>query len=504
MNPHIPEKIIKDTVHGYIHIDSEYCKKIIDTPNFQRLKRLEQTNTRPLYPCAHHDRFVHSLGTFHLGKTAFRFLKENSEYELKDKDLPWSKAKKSFEIACLLHDVGHSPFSHTFEAFYEYEGLDDKLINESLISTKDHEEEGNLFFDEYKEKHPKPSPHEKVSALLVLTEYINTLSNDFSVNPFLIARMILGIVYKKRLTKEKKFYNCLIELLNGTTIDVDKLDYLARDQWATGHVSKQLDYERLLSSMYIKEYEGNFVTCFHKRAINEILSLIEIKKLIKVSLHSHHIVKYDEYVLRNAVEEVLRLIEKRENKDSIIGEIFSLKTLDKFNPLTIGNYKFQLLTDDDLIHVIKANSDKSMFAKEWFSRDYQLKALWKTFADYKYFFKEFDDDKRMIFFENRKEIAKNYLSKIDPTEINKHRFHIEDELDAEYNPILTPDIKIFIKNEILELKKLRDKFDNQQEVQKTYFLLYFPKELCVNEERDKFIKYAKQEVEQILANKKQF
>ena len=57
-----------DTVHGHISVPDEYCEKLIDTKYFQRLRRIEQTSTRSLFPCAHHDRFVHSLGVFHIGQ----------------------------------------------------------------------------------------------------------------------------------------------------------------------------------------------------------------------------------------------------------------------------------------------------------------------------------------------------------------------------------------------------------------------------------------------------
>ena len=61
-------KIFLDTVHGYISVPNDYCEKFVDTANFQRLRRIEQLSSRSLYPCARHDRFVHSIGVFHIGK----------------------------------------------------------------------------------------------------------------------------------------------------------------------------------------------------------------------------------------------------------------------------------------------------------------------------------------------------------------------------------------------------------------------------------------------------
>ena len=101
-------KIFLDTVHGYISVPNGYCDKFVDTANFQRLRRIEQLSSRSLYPCARHDRFVHSIGVFHIGERLLDTIKSDG-VEL-DESL-----RQSFLIACLLHDVGHSPFSHTLE-----------------------------------------------------------------------------------------------------------------------------------------------------------------------------------------------------------------------------------------------------------------------------------------------------------------------------------------------------------------------------------------------------
>lgn len=64
-------KIFRDNVHGYIYVPMDICTKIIDTKIFQRLRNIEQTGMRILFPSARHDRFSHSLGTYHLSIKAF-------------------------------------------------------------------------------------------------------------------------------------------------------------------------------------------------------------------------------------------------------------------------------------------------------------------------------------------------------------------------------------------------------------------------------------------------
>jgi HD superfamily phosphohydrolase len=492
------EKIIRDAIHGFIHIENDYFK-IIDTPNFQRLKRLEQTNARPLYPCAHHDRFSHSLGVYHLGKTAFGFLRKNSENDTNlNRGLDWETVKVNFEIACLLHDVGHAPFSHTFEVYYDEEQLNSTL--KKINVSEDWDVERKSFFDDYI-LNDNAAPHEKLSVILILTEYFDILvAMDARINPFLIARMILGLTYtiEEKTLVIRKFNNCFISLLNSEYIDVDKLDYYARDQWATGNISRMLNFERLLSALYLKKHKEKYVICFHKRAIDDILALIEIKKMISVSMHSHHIVKYDEYVLKKAIEEVSEMIGGSES-DKNIRKIISLASLNPGMANQVENFKFHLLTDDDLIHILKYYMYRSPYAREWFSRNYRLKAVWKTFADYKFFFKDWDDEKRKKFYDNREEIIEEFLKtqKYQDSTI-KNDYYTVCPAGTEYNPILTPNIKIFIKGEVVELRDLRDAYDEEKEKNdkkknEFYFLLYLPKNI-IEEKRDEFITFVRTKV----------
>ena len=60
-------KNIRDSVLGNIHVPVEIITDFVDTPEFQRLRRVEQTAIRSIYPSARHDRFIHSLGVYHIG-----------------------------------------------------------------------------------------------------------------------------------------------------------------------------------------------------------------------------------------------------------------------------------------------------------------------------------------------------------------------------------------------------------------------------------------------------
>lgn len=104
-------KSIKDTIHGYIRIEEPFWR-IIDTAEFQRLKWIEQTSYRVLYPSARHDRFIHSIGVYYLGQKAIEGFSKNCNESDQKTVL---KYKDSFLLGCILHDIGHAPFSHTCE-----------------------------------------------------------------------------------------------------------------------------------------------------------------------------------------------------------------------------------------------------------------------------------------------------------------------------------------------------------------------------------------------------
>ena len=68
------EKILKDPIYGYIPIEKSIVNDIIDSPAFQRLRHIGQTSYTPLYSAALHNRFVHSIGVYHLGNIASKAL----------------------------------------------------------------------------------------------------------------------------------------------------------------------------------------------------------------------------------------------------------------------------------------------------------------------------------------------------------------------------------------------------------------------------------------------
>jgi len=290
-------KTFMDSVHGYISVPKCFVENLIDTEYFQRLRNIDQTGMRILYPDAKHDRFGHSLGVFFLGQKAVdallvNFLEDNYWNISSDnkKIVFWAKNKLLFLIACLLHDIGHTPFSHS---------LEEEIICNSRLNVENAETENKDLKTEFSTTLAQliidtetkgeqvevlaAAPHEQLGAMLVLTKlksniekiyddlistqypniksdsilyaehYLNKIvidKEEFADDICFIARMILGWKYRN-YTPERQIRNCFIELLNGDNFDVDKLDYIVRDTQMSGISNVAIDVERLLNSLRI-------------------------------------------------------------------------------------------------------------------------------------------------------------------------------------------------------------------------------------------------------------
>lgn len=109
---------IRDPVHGLIVFRAtvpldQLAWRLIDTPEFQRLRRIRQLGVSEfVFPGASHTRFAHSIGVFHIARTLVEIIRRELESAGKTPD---PKRADVAIIAALLHDIGHGPFSHAFE-----------------------------------------------------------------------------------------------------------------------------------------------------------------------------------------------------------------------------------------------------------------------------------------------------------------------------------------------------------------------------------------------------
>ena len=121
MNPHRQYEI-RCPVHGFVLIN-DWEHTIISQPAFQRLRRIRQLAwTDYIYPGAMHTRFEHSLGVMHTATLLFDSIKRSSADILKSElafdDAGLGRYRQLVRLAGLLHDVGHTPFSHASEELF--------------------------------------------------------------------------------------------------------------------------------------------------------------------------------------------------------------------------------------------------------------------------------------------------------------------------------------------------------------------------------------------------
>lgn len=393
-------KRILDSVHGYVRIPEPYIHGIVDTQEFQRLRRIEQTSCRALFPSARHDRFIHSIGVYHMGVKIAEHLwqqAEKSSQKGEQTHFPLDGHSASiivtYLLACLLHDVGHTPFSHTFEPFFHNdrnELLDTlaNLIADDVHFKRDFE---TLMPDGEKNK---LVPHEFCSAIIAIRNFSDVIEHKHDWKSFnmagdkaLLVRMIVGCRYldhKKNLDKRKSLENCFIELIHSKIIDADGLDYVCRDVWASGYSTSRVDTNRLIDAIRIYNDNGEYMICYDYKAINDILAVQQVKSFQSEYVFNHHSVIYEQHLLVEAMKSAAVYHESGSSssndirRKNALRKLCSLKLFSKDGVKTkYTKVKINYVMDDDFVTLMKCCPDDE-FVQHWFSRQYKYVPLWKS------------------------------------------------------------------------------------------------------------------------------
>lgn len=393
------KKSIRDPMYGYIELSPEFAR-LVDTPEFQRLRNIRQTGYQALYPSALHNRFVHSLGVYYLGCKAIDFFEKNIEAIMpEDIKNQWGTIKATFIAACLLHDVGHSPFSHAGENYYtkdgfsfekqylELWGIPEDYYSDRYPIQSDNDIVKKNFCADLSNPDGTGKAHEAMSSLIGL-ELCG--ESSLAIDKDLFIRAIIGMKYghdfssptSPRADLDKKLSvvikNALISLLNGDLIDVDKLDYVMRDSFVTGYNSLSIDLERLLSGYTVfQNLNGTYEAAFMKGALSVIENVIYANDLERRWIQNHPSILYDGWL----VDLMLRRYNSYMCKQASVVSVFTKKALSKEGmPAEAGiTQPLRLLCDDDIIYYIK-NIDNSPEGRQYFYRSERFKPLWKTEA----------------------------------------------------------------------------------------------------------------------------
>lgn len=193
-------KVLRDPIHGYIHVDLQVVWDCINAKEMQRLRRIHQLGGDfQVYHTAEHSRFSHSLGVYEIVRRMV--------YEIDQLREALSDYEKAVAmLAGLLHDIGHGPFSHAFEG----------------ISMYKHEEYTVKIIMENSEIHQ------------ILAACDARLPED------------VASIIQYRHPKE-----CMNQLVSGQ-LDADRMDYLLRDAYFTGTSYGKFDLERILRTIRVK------------------------------------------------------------------------------------------------------------------------------------------------------------------------------------------------------------------------------------------------------------
>ena len=343
-------------------------------------------------------RFVHSLGVYHLGEIAStQIVKSLSEGEYSSLDCDWDKMKYIFLLACLLHDVGHAPFSHTGEVFYKLHSKKGDMGNKN--DEKDEDEIGTqelherlsclVDSDEFKKDIPIDSkstaPHEIMSAIIGIKEFKKYIGANSDCEFF--ARCITGYRYKTKTT-ENCIRNCFISMLNSKVIDVDRLDYLIRDAYTSGYKTISIDYYRLLKSLSVSNYLDKPYLVYRKDAVSVLENVVYAHDSEKKWIQNHPIVVYEAYIITHMLDFLEQNLKTKNSR------LFSEKSLGVEGSILANETHVSLLCDDDVIYLSK-NIYSDDLSDEFFSRNKRRHPVWKSEAEYRNFIVEGTKDSEL-------------------------------------------------------------------------------------------------------------
>ena len=268
----------RDPIHGFIEV-FPHERRIIDTPEFQRLRRIHQLGlTHYVYHGAEHSRFGHALGVMHLaGKAVDGLIGRN--LELVRETLQWSNQDSSDErrrlvvlarLSGLLHDIGHSPFSHTGESRLFQEG-------------ERHESHGAFIIR-----------NSEIGGVIDSDPECQQLRIDKDD----VARLVTG---------EMDLPAGFVQELISSPWDVDKMDYLLRDSHYCGVQYGTFDIERILNTLaFDAEAEGGSLKlAIDRGGFHALEAFVLARYYMFTQIYFHEVRRAFDLVLTDFMSELL-------------------------------------------------------------------------------------------------------------------------------------------------------------------------------------------------------
>tara|TARA_B110000008_G_scaffold99396_1_gene102201 strand:- start:8788 stop:10104 length:1317 start_codon:yes stop_codon:yes gene_type:complete len=271
-------KVINDAIHGQFRIDG-VREELLKTPEMNKLSHIKQLGLAHLvFPGAHHTRFEHSLGVSHIGGL------------MSDSISLDPHEKSTVQVAGMLHDVGHGPYSHTLEhILHERGGLDHMSITEGIILGE---------YDVLREGEEKSVRNRRS---------IPEILESFDIVPKEVAGLIRGPgaggTERNLLqwTEGKQDFvsqdNTLSHLVHGP-IDCDQMDYLLRDSHFTGVKHGIIDHHRLIECL--ERHSGDIAV--EEGGLPALEGMLMARGLMYSAVYFHRVTRVTEIMLSRAVE----------------------------------------------------------------------------------------------------------------------------------------------------------------------------------------------------------
>lgn len=309
---------IRDNVYGDILIPRKFLP-IIDSYEFQRLRNIKQLATAQYaFPGANHTRFAHSIGTFHVMQRIVAHF--DRYFHALGQPLIPEREKELILAASLLHDLGHTPFSHA---------LEDTLQNAQKIP---HEKwtvdiiqhEGTSLYKALKELFGENGPQEVASL-------INLQHDDNAMTPFFSASEI----------KLKNIFHSLI----SSQLDADRLDYIRRDSIAVGVSYGMIDLDRIIGGFRIGILDsGKAVVCVAEEHLPDVEGYLYARYQMYRNVYLNPFKMFTEELLRKIVRNVYALYDRDCLKTSDLP--LGFKPALQKSPMDMEDF---LLLDDSVI-----------------------------------------------------------------------------------------------------------------------------------------------------------
>lgn len=240
---------IRDPVHGSIAILDEEIP-ILENPFFQRLRNIKQLGfSEFVFPGATHTRYLHSIGVMDVSTQIF-----NSLFKLAPFHKELQRLRETLRLACLLHDIGHAPLSHSTES-----------VMPMLSALK--------LPKRFQEEKDRQATHEDYTIKSItdssLTPSFKLVTEKFGVTPEAVAELILGSTSDPQyFTVDKINYFPLLHQLVSSEMDCDRMDYLLRDSYFCGVSYGQFNLDWIIDNLKICEMGQDAYLGISERAIS--------------------------------------------------------------------------------------------------------------------------------------------------------------------------------------------------------------------------------------------